>query len=127
MFGRSATGGAVLFTTQKPTDTFGGYVQGTAGNYATGRFEGAVNVPIVEDKVLLRVAGLYQRRHDGYQYNLFNGQDAGTTEREGARASLTLNFSERLRNDLVGHARDPVGVRALRWQVGHVLSRDHAG
>jgi iron complex outermembrane receptor protein len=101
LFGRSATGGAVLFTTQKPTDTFGGYVQGTAGNYATGRFEGAVNVPIVEDKVLLRVAGLYQRRHDGYQYNLFNGQGAGTTEREGARASLTLNFSDRLRDELV--------------------------
>jgi iron complex outermembrane receptor protein len=101
LFGRSATGGAALFSTQKPADTFGGYVQGTVGNYAAGQFEGAVNLPIVKDKVLLRVAGLYQRRHDGYQYNLFNGQDAGTTEREGARASLTLNFSERLRNDLV--------------------------
>jgi iron complex outermembrane receptor protein len=99
LFGRSATGGAVLFGTQKPTDTFGGYVQGTAGNYSAGQFEGAVNMPLVKDKVLLRVAGFYQR-HDDYQRNLYYGRDAGT-EREGARVSLTVNFSDKLYNELV--------------------------
>jgi len=32
LFGRSATGGAVLFTTAKPTDQFGGYISGLYGN-----------------------------------------------------------------------------------------------
>jgi iron complex outermembrane receptor protein len=100
LFGRSATGGAVLFSTQKPTDTFGCYAQGTVGNYSAGQFEGAVNMPLVKDKVLLRVAGFYQG-HDGYQYNLYTGHDILGTEREGARVSLTVNFSDSLRNELV--------------------------
>jgi outer membrane receptor protein involved in Fe transport len=45
LFGRSATGGAVLFTTQKPTDEFEGYVTAGGGNYGQQKYEGAINVP----------------------------------------------------------------------------------
>jgi iron complex outermembrane receptor protein len=102
LFGRSATGGAVLFTTQKPTSTLGGYAQGTVGDYGTSQFEGALNLPIVGDKLLMRVAGFYQH-HDGYQYNLYNNQDVGRAEREGLRVSLTANdiAGRGIDNDLV--------------------------
>ena len=44
LFGRNSTGGAVLFTTTKPTNEFGGYVTARGGNYAHFQGEGAVNV-----------------------------------------------------------------------------------
>jgi len=100
LFGRNATGGALLFTTTKPGDTFGGYFDVDAGNYNEKKFEGAVNLPIIDDVVLARVAGFYQRR-DGYQYNLFTGSTVGDVDRYGGRASLTIKLSDRLKNDLV--------------------------
>jgi iron complex outermembrane receptor protein len=100
LFGRNATGGALLFTTTKPGATFGGYFNVDGGNYNERKFEGAVNVPISSDAVLARVAGFYQRR-DGYQYNLFTRSTVGDVDRYGIRTSLTLMFSDRLKNDLV--------------------------
>ncbi len=100
LFGRNATGGAVLFTSQKPTDDLGGYITLRGGNYAQFQAEGAINVPIVDDKVLLRVAGFLQRR-DGFQYNLFDGSRLGNVRRENVRASLTLKPTTGITNDLV--------------------------
>ncbi len=65
LFGGTSTGGAALFETVKPKNTFEGYGQITLGAYNWREFEGAVNVPIVADKVLLRVAGDWDER-DGY-------------------------------------------------------------
>lgn len=62
LFGRNTTGGAVLIVPNKPTDQFGGWLKAEAGDYARNNFEGAVNIPIVGDKVLLRVAGAYHDR-----------------------------------------------------------------
>ncbi|MEJ2410708.1 MAG: TonB-dependent receptor plug domain-containing protein [Novosphingobium sp.] len=72
LFGRSATGGAILFTTQKPTNELGGYASGLVGNYGQAKGEAAINLPLVDDELLLRVAGFYSRR-DGFQYNLYRG------------------------------------------------------
>ena len=100
LFGRSATGGAVLFTTQKPKNDFGGYISGAGGNYGLAKFAGAINAPIAKDKVLARLAGFYQTR-DGYQYNLFSKGDTGGFDRYGARGSLSWNIGERFKNELV--------------------------
>jgi iron complex outermembrane recepter protein len=100
LFGRNATGGAVLITTTKPDDKFGGYIDVEVGGYNEKKFDGALNIPIVGDVVLARVAGFYQKR-DGFQYNLFSGTTVGDVDRYGGRASLTVKFSDRLKNDLV--------------------------
>ena len=100
LFGRNSTGGAVLFTSVHPTDTFGGYVSGRVGNYAMTQLEGAINVPVVKDTVLARVAGFYEKR-DGFQQNLFQNNRAGNVDRYGFRGSLTVNFSPSIKNDLV--------------------------
>lgn len=99
LFGRSATGGAVLFTTAKPTDTFGGYLSGSYGNYNAQKVEGAINVPLIGDKLMARVAGIYDKR-DGMQYNLFNNQHVGGHKRWGGRFSLTANI-DKVHNELV--------------------------
>lgn len=100
LFGRNSTGGAVLFTSVKPDDEFGGYVSGRLGNYKSRQFDGALNIPIAGDSVLARVAGFYEKR-DGYQKNLFTNKRAGNVDRYGLRGSLTLNLSDTIKNDLV--------------------------
>jgi iron complex outermembrane receptor protein len=106
LFGRNSTGGAVLYTSQQPTNDFGGYVVGRAGDWSAKQLEGAVNVPLVDHTVLLRVAGFIQRR-DGFQYNLFDGTRLGEVKRENVRASLTIKPTAAITNDLVvdyGHS-----------------------
>ncbi len=100
LFGRNATGGAVLFTSAKPTNDFGGYASVRGGNYSHVQLEGALNVPIVDDKILLRIAGFFQRR-DGFQHNLFDNSRVGDVKRENVRGSLTVKPSETITNDLV--------------------------
>jgi iron complex outermembrane recepter protein len=56
LFGRNTTGGAVLFEPQRPTDEFGGYLDGQLGNYSMRELQGALNVPVADDKVLIRGA-----------------------------------------------------------------------
>lgn len=100
LFGRNSTGGAVLFTSVRPSDTFGGYISGRLGNYNLRQIEGAINVPIMADKVMARVAGFYEKR-DGYQRNLFQNNRAGNVDRYGLRGSLTVNFTNQIKNELV--------------------------
>jgi len=100
LFGRSATGGAVLFTTARPTEDLGGYVSVSGGDFALRKIEGAISGPLGGSSTLGRIAGFYQER-DGFQRNLFNGGTEGDFERLGARVSLTTRFGERARNELV--------------------------
>lgn len=65
LFGRNTTGGAVLLGPKKPTNEFDGYVQGQIGNYKNREFEGAVNLPVINDKLMIRAAFKKVDR-DGY-------------------------------------------------------------
>jgi iron complex outermembrane receptor protein len=97
LFGRNSPGGAVIITTSEPTNDFGGYFSTRLGTYDTRYFEGAINVPIVPDKVLLRVAAISQDR-DGTQTNEYNGQQLGVVDRKGVRGTLVVNFTDQLKN-----------------------------
>jgi iron complex outermembrane receptor protein len=80
LFGRSTTGGAVLIVPQAPTNNFGGYVRLQGGTYNDFQFEGAINIPIVADKVLLRIADFNWQRK-GYMHTFgtaFVANAAGT-------------------------------------------------
>ena len=125
LFGRNATGGAVLITTGRPTNQFGGYVIGRLGNFDLRYIEGALNVPIVPDVIALRVAGVHHER-DGFQRNVHpncnsprplfpiasdpalppatsspNGCRVGDIDRTGFRATLEIEPTSSLRNTLV--------------------------
>ena len=97
LFGRNTTGGAVLLVPKKPTNDFEGYVQGKFGNYDNKELEGAINVPIVDDKVLLRVAGAYQDR-DGYTHDVIWNTDRDNLHWYSGRVGLTLRPTETFEN-----------------------------
>jgi len=118
LFGRNATGGAVLFTTAKPTDEWGGYIDVEGGNYNSRKYEGALNAPLWDDKVLLRVAGFFQKR-DGFQFNEYTDSRVGDIDRYGFRGTLTVKFTDAIKNDFVADYSRYVGsgTAAVLWNL----------
>lgn len=101
LFGRSATGGAVLYSTQKPTEEFEGHIGALYGTYNHLKVDGAINIPLAEDgKLLLRLAGFFEQR-DGFQRNVEFGGREGDIKRFGGRVSLTIAPTDQVRNEMV--------------------------
>jgi len=65
LYGRNATAGVVNLESAKPTDQFEAMASGDVGNYQNRRFEGMINLPIVDDRLDIRVAGEWTKRN-GY-------------------------------------------------------------
>ena len=66
LFGRNTSAGALNITNKRPDVTeFGGFVNAEYGNFDEISVQGAVNVPIVQDTLALRVTGAYRQR-DGF-------------------------------------------------------------
>ena len=98
LFGKNATGGNILFEPARPTNRFEGYIRGEYGNYNDRRIEGAINLPIVDDRVLLRVAGEIGRR-DGYNTDVgpnFPGRKYDNLNYDSVRVSLTARPTDRI-------------------------------
>ena len=100
LFGRNATGGAVLYTSAKPTDKFEGMIRGRFGNLNYREGDGMINIPIVDDKILFRGAFDIDRRH-GYIFNYYDDSHIGADRRESYRGSLTLKPTETITNNTV--------------------------
>jgi len=68
LYGRNATAGVVNLISAKPSDQFEATASGEIGNYSQRRFEGMLNLPIVDDRLDIRFAGEWTKRQ-GYSYN----------------------------------------------------------
>ena len=114
LFGRNAIGGAILLTPQAPTYELGGYIRGSYGNYNAHEGEGALNLPIIQDKIALRVAGKISRR-DGYTHVIGKGGDADDVHTNSFRASLLITPTDGIRNTTVFdyYLADEVGPGAV--------------
>ncbi len=66
LFGRNTSAGALNIINNRPDlGEFGGFVNASYGSHDLISVQGAVNVPIVQDSLALRVTGAYRER-DGY-------------------------------------------------------------
>lgn len=90
LFGRNTTGGAILYYPVAPSYRLDGYLQLSGGNYKYREVEGAINVPLVEDKVALRLATQIRRR-DGFTRNIGVGPDFDNQHSDSVRGSLLLD------------------------------------
>ena len=105
LFGRNTTGGAVLLVPQKPTDDFGGYVEGTAGNFDARRVQAALNVPVADRSDRFSVD---RNKRDGYMEN-HSGIGPETTTISNylyGRFSLVADLTPDLENYLIVHYSD---------------------
>jgi iron complex outermembrane recepter protein len=100
LFGRNTIGGAVLVTPTAPTYDFGGYASATVGNYNSRALEGAINAPLIDDKVALRLSA-QSRQRDGFTKNIGLGPDLNDADQYAVRASLLAEPTNRFRNTLI--------------------------
>ncbi len=100
LFGRNDTGGAVLITSVRPSNDFGGYITTRGGDYGYTETQGALNIPLVQDKVLLRIAGDYEHRA-GYVHDVYSDTTPGTVLHEAGRISLEIKPTDWLQNTTV--------------------------
>lgn len=100
LFGRNSVGGAILFQTRSAASTTQGYAELTYGNYNDRQFTGAVNLPIGNDKLLVRVATDIQKR-DGFTRSLITGKDLDDTSSISTRATVTLRPNSSFDNTLI--------------------------
>lgn len=86
--GRPSPAGAITLTSHKPDlEAIGGYASGSAGDQGTYNAQGAVNVPLVENTLALRVAGVYDE-DEGNRVESVNSGEETDRETESWRAAL---------------------------------------
>ena len=101
LYGRNATGGAIIITTKGPSDEFEGYAQATYGKSDELSFEGSVSIPLIDDKLGLRLSARHYDR-EGYFENIIRPEKEGYHEEFNFRGHLSYQASDDLRIDLRG-------------------------
>lgn len=98
LFGRNTTGGAVLLEPQRPRmNTVEGYVDGTLGNLQRKSVQGALNVPIVDDVLAIRLAGQLDKR-EGYVRDVVTGRDYLNRNNFSLRLGIQFDPTETISN-----------------------------
>lgn len=87
LYGRNATGGAIIVRTQDPGDKFEGRLLAGYGRFGRVRAEGVLNAPL-SSTISIRLAGSLDNRTDGYIRNVATGNDLGTNQQYTARAKI---------------------------------------
>ena len=122
LFGAGSMAGAVRIIPNRPnfdgvSGNLTGGVSGGSGTSPLYDLNGALNVPIVDDKVALRVVGWYERG-GGYIDNITSGKNnVNNDEIRGARASLLLKPTQDLTITLTGLHQDINVDGAQRFKI----------
>ena len=98
LFGRNTTGGAVLLEPMHPKmGVVEGYADLTLGNYDRRSGQGALNIPLVGDKLAIRLAGQFDKR-DGYVRDAVTGFDYLNRNNYSLRFGLQFNPTDTIRS-----------------------------
>jgi len=91
LFGRNTTGGAINFITRGPSLAGNkGYAEAGYGNFDTVTAQGAVEAPMIDDQLGVRIAANYEKG-DGRIENVFpGGRDANSVDTLQGRVSLRI-------------------------------------
>lgn len=101
LYGRNATGGVINMITRKPDfQEVSGSLKAEAGNYNARRITAMLNLPIIQDKLALRLAAASTQR-DGYSYNEATGEDSDNRDLWSLRMTLGLRPVDGVRADLI--------------------------
>ncbi len=108
LYGRNTSGGAVVFTSNRPTSEFTSDLRLEYGNYNTMQLEAAVGGTIAEN--LTARAALVVNRSDGYFKNALSGGDPiDNVSNEGVRLQLQYAPNDKLKiyfESVLGYVRN---------------------
>jgi len=99
LFGKNTTGGAVLYTTNTPSEEFEGTAAVRVGNFDRLDGKATLNLPLVDDLLYSRLS-LYSTNRDGYFHNLVDGEDYTEISRQGGQLQLRYLPTDALVIDL---------------------------
>ena len=100
LYGRNATAGVVNVISQKPKFAYEAKASGDVSNYNSTRLEGMVNVPLMDDKVALRLAGAWTKR-EGYSTNQITGNQIDGRDLWSTRLSLRFTPTDNIEANLI--------------------------
>ncbi len=92
LFGRNTSAGALSITTQGPSSTFGGYVEGSYGNLDEIELKAGLTGPVGE-QLSLRADGGYHKR-DGYITDPNTGRQFNNIDRWFARGQAKFETAD---------------------------------
>jgi iron complex outermembrane recepter protein len=99
-FGKNSLSGGLSINTIRPDGTLDYKTEVTAGNYGRLDFRGAVQFPIIEDKLSARISVLLQN-YDGHYKNRVNGKDLNGEDIDSIRATLVWTPTENFEATLI--------------------------
>ncbi len=100
LYGRNATAGVVNLESARPTDQFEAMASADIGNYENRRLEGMVNIPIVDDRLDIRVAGEWTKRK-GYTFDETTDQSVDGRDLWSGRVTIGFKPIDGLEADLI--------------------------
>ncbi|MGE5567198.1 MAG: TonB-dependent receptor domain-containing protein, partial [Parcubacteria group bacterium] len=101
LYGRNATAGVINVISAKPNlQDFSGWIKGEVGNYHAKRLSAMVNVPLVQDKLGVRLAGALTDRA-GYDYNSVTKHAVNGRDLWSGRITVAFNPTDNIRSNLV--------------------------
>lgn len=100
LYGRNSTSGAILLTTKRPTNTFGGEIDGTYGSFDYSSLSGVLNAPLIPDVLATRVA-LSENAGGDWANNTVDGRKFGGGRNTTGRISLRFTPTKALTADLI--------------------------
>jgi len=106
LFGKNTTGGVILFVPRKPTNELEGSVEVGYGNYNMRTSTAVINIPVVDDTLLVRFSAQVKDR-DGFTVDrgpFYPGKDYDNLDYWAARASIVWRPTEGLENYTIVNA-----------------------
>lgn len=97
LFGRNATGGAVLYTTPMPGNEVSGNLIVRGGQRDTFQLQGAINLPLVKDLLAVRLAGDLSKQK-GFVLNRYTGNTVGDRDSQSGRATIVFTPAAGFKN-----------------------------
>lgn len=114
IYGRNATGGAILINTRRPTNESFGYLQVGAGDGDEYQVQGSYGGALVEDRWFGQISANYIDR-EGYLDNITRGEKADRFEDTTVRGRLIFengsNFTADLRASVSLHRGRGIGFQ----------------
>ncbi|HTO42099.1 MAG TPA: TonB-dependent receptor, partial [Rhizomicrobium sp.] len=88
LYGPNATAGVVNVISAKPSGHYEAMASVDVGNYNGRRLEAMLNVPVLDDKLGIRLAGAWTKR-DGYDYNTITEHNVNGRNLWSSRATVS--------------------------------------
>jgi len=105
LFGRNTTGGAILLEPNRPTNSHEYYAQVQGGNYSDREVQVMANVPIIDDRLMVRLAAEVVDR-DGFTRDITFNKDRDDKHYWTGRLGITWKPTDTIENYLMVNYTD---------------------